>query len=131
MYHFLNNHDFHDYYLLSDVEATWEILKHTIQIATHTFVPQFVVKKKEYPKWFTPTIKHRLNCLHSLRRKFKKKPTDTLKHKLQSEEDSLQSLMEEAKCDYETKLIHNFASSNSLKTFIFTVYHGYGTHYPE
>jgi len=82
-------------------------------MATQTFVPQFLVRKKEYPKWFTPTIKHHLNCIHSLRRKFKTKPTDILKQKLQSEEDSLQALMEEAKTDYESKLINNFGSSNN------------------
>ena len=113
MYSFLMNYNFHDYYCLSNVEAAWETLKNTLHMATQTFVPQFLVRKKEYPKWFTPTIKHHLNCIHSLRRKFKKKPTDNLKQKHQSEEDRLQALMEEAKSDYESKLINNFGSSNN------------------
>ena len=56
---------------------------------------------------------HSINCIHSLRRKFKKKPTDILKQKLQSEEDCLQALMKEAKSDHESKLISNFGSSNT------------------
>jgi len=52
----------------------WKILKHALQTATQTFVPQFLVKRESSSKWFTPTIKHHFNCVHSLRRKFKKKP---------------------------------------------------------
>ena len=107
------NYNFHDYYHLKNVEKAWETLKNTLHVATQTFVQQFLVRKKEYPKWFIPTIKHHLNCIPSLRRKFKKTPTDILKQKLQSEEDCLQALMEEAKRDYESKLINNFDSSNN------------------
>ena len=104
------NYNFHNYYCLSNAKAAWETLKNTLHMANQTFVPQFLVRKKEYREWFTPTIKHHLNCIHSLRRKFKKKPTDSLN---QSEEDCLQALMEEAKSDYESKLINNFGSSNN------------------
>jgi len=83
-------------------------------MATQTFVLQFLVRKKEYPKWFTLTI----NRIHSLRGKFKKKPTAILKQKLQSEEDSLQVLMEEAKTDYESKLINNFDNNNLIYKYI-------------
>ena len=113
MYNSLMGYNFHEYYQLSDVEAVWAILKHVLQTAIQAFVPQFLVKKKQHPKWFTPTIKHRLNCIRSLRRKYKEKPTDTLKLKLQAEEDNLQALIVEAKSDYESKLINNYASSNN------------------
>ena len=83
------------------------------------------VKKKQHPKWFTPAIKHRLNCIHSLRRKYKKKPTDTLKLKLQAEEDNLQALIVEAKSDYESKLISNYASSNNNLIYKYIIIFSY------
>jgi len=51
---------------------------------------------------------HHINSKMVVRRKVKKKLTGILKQKLQSEEDRLQALMEEAKSDYES---NNFGSS--------------------
>ena len=65
MYNSLMNHNFHKYYHLSDVEEVWTTLKHILQTAIEAFVPQFLVKKKQHPKWFTSTIKHRLKGIHS------------------------------------------------------------------
>ena len=113
MYNSMMNHKFHEYYHLSEVEEVWATLKHILQTAIQAFVPQFLVKKKQHPKWFTPTIKHRLNCIHSLRRKYKKNPSNNLKLKLQAEEDNLQALIVEAKSDYESNLISNYASGNN------------------
>jgi len=114
MYNALMNHNFHHFYLLSDVEEVWATLKHILQTTIQAFVPQFLVKKKQHPKWFTPAIKHRLNCVHSLRKKCKKKPSDNLKLKLQAEEDNLQVLITEAKSEYEAKLINNYSANNNL-----------------
>ena len=78
----------------------------------------FWLKRKSIPYGLLqPYVKHQQNCIHSLRRKLKKKPTNTLKQKLQSEEDSLQVLMEEAKSNYESKLIDTFASYNNNPIF--------------
>ena len=112
MYNSMMNHNFHEYCHLSDVEEVWATLKHILQAAIQAFVPQFLVKKKQHPNWFTPTIKHRLNCIHSLRRKYKKNPSSNLKLKLQAEEDNLQAFIVEAKSDYESNLISNYASGN-------------------
>ena len=127
MYNSMMNHNFHEYYHLSDVEEVWATLKHILQTAIQAFVPQFLIKKKQHPKWFTPTIKHLLNCIHSLRRKYKKNPSNNLKLKLQAEEDNLQVLIVEAKSDYESNLISNYASGNNSLIYKYiskvTAYH--------
>ena len=46
MYNSMMNHNFHEYYHLSDVEEVWATLKHFLHTAIQAFVPQFLVKKK-------------------------------------------------------------------------------------
>ena len=53
-------------------------------------------------------IRDRLNRIHSLRKRVKARPTDEKLRTLQNAEDSLQSLMAQAKSDYEVSLIRNF-----------------------
>ena len=56
---------------------------------------------------------HKLNCIHSLRRKYKKSPTDSLKDKLAAAELNLQKEMADAKTTFESSLVHKFATSNN------------------
>ena len=118
LYAFVQHYNFDDEYYKSDnIEIVWNILKEILKDAIDNFVPQFTIRKKQYPKWFTPTIKHHLNCVHSLRRKYKKHPTNNNKHKLQDAENELQLLMAEAKSNFESNLIHNFANRNNHLIF--------------
>ena len=78
-----------EYYKSDNIEIVWNILKQLLKDAIHNFVPQLTIRKKQHPKWFTPIIKHHLNCVHSLRRKYENNPTDNNKHKLQAAENDL------------------------------------------
>ena len=57
------------------------------------------------PKWFNTEVRHRLNCIHTLRRRCKKHPSPTITAKLAEEETKLLHLMEKTKSDYESKII--------------------------
>jgi len=118
LYAFVQHYNFEDKYYKSDnIEYVWETLRQVLKDAILHFVPQFTVRKKQHPKWFTPIIRHQLNCVHSLRRKYKKNPTDSKLQKLQAAESNLQALMAEAKSDFESNLIHNFANRNHQLIF--------------
>ena len=63
----------------------------------------------------TSTLKHKLNCIHSLRR-FKKFQLLTLK-KLTNAEVSLQKEMAEAKITFECTSVDNFATTNNNRLY--------------
>ena len=58
--------------------------------AIHLFTPRVSSRSHERPKWFTSDLRHKLNCVHSLRRKQSKKPSANLQIKLADAELSLQ-----------------------------------------
>jgi len=60
----------------NDVESVWNELELVIYDAMHLFIPKIKINPSRNPKWFTPSIRHRLNCLRTLRRKFIKHPTE-------------------------------------------------------
>ena len=55
--------------LLFLFQETWSQLLQAIDSAVDLFVPKVYLKSKQHPKWFTPALKHELNCIYTLRRK--------------------------------------------------------------
>ena len=98
----------------TDVKTTWAFIKSIIYDAMMMFIPKFQFRSKQYPKWFTKDVCHQLNCLHTLRKAYKCSPSDHIASKLSQAEDSFQHNVAEAKSNYETVLISNYADhSNS------------------
>ena len=93
----------------NDVESVWNELKLIIYDAMHLFIPKIKINPSRNPKWFTPSIRHRLNCLRTLRRKFIKHPTKHVALKISTLENDLNLQMARAKSDYETNLINTYA----------------------
>ena len=54
--------------------------------AIQQFVPQIKIKLNDFPKWLTPSLKHKINCLCSLRQRYSKSPTPHSKDQLQAAE---------------------------------------------
>ena len=117
MLNFLTSYDFTSYFEMCDIESLWSYLKQIIFEAIHLFTPRVSSRSHERPKWFTSDLRHKLNCVHSLRRKQSKKPSANLQIKLADAELSLQKDMITAKAAFESSLIHNFATTNSNKIF--------------
>ena len=76
-------------------------------LPTH-FVPKVPIKNINQPRWFTPFIRHKIKCLRTQKRKYEN-PTELNKSKVDKIASELQSVMAEAKSDYESNLIFNFA----------------------
>ena len=90
MVNFLTFYNFTSYFEMCDIESLWSYLKQIILEAIHLFTPRVSSRSHERPKWFTSDLRHKLNCVHSLRRKQSKKPPANLQIKLADAELSLQ-----------------------------------------
>ena len=77
------------------------------------FIPKFRVYSKQYPKWFTKELRHQIKCLHTLRRNYKRSPSDHNATRLNQAENSFQINADTAKSDYETNLINDFVSTSN------------------
>jgi len=55
--------------------------------------------------------------LRTLRRRLAAHPTENIKQKIRSTESELQGIMAQAKSDYESQLVLNFAHSHNKKIF--------------
>ena len=96
MNHYFLQYDFSPYLSSSCVEVIWNQSLQAINSAVDLFVPKVHLKAKQFPKWFTPALKHELNCIHTLRRKLSVCSTQSFKDKLPATETHLQESMMEA-----------------------------------
>ena len=118
MNHFLHLYNFNHCLNSDDAEFIWDQLKSTIHIALNLFVPILPAKTTNQPKWFTPTIRHKLNAFVHLKEDFLYvHPTGQTKQKIDNIESQLQQSMAQAKVDYEFHLVLNFAHSHNNKIF--------------
>ena len=83
----------------------------------HIFVPKFKLKSSQSPKWFTSNIRHQIKCLRTLRKKYKSRPTEHNLLRIKTAEETLQASIQQAKANFEAKLVSNFAFSNDSKIF--------------
>ena len=103
-----------------NTNAAWYHLSNFILQLRSKFVPAITTSCSS-PKWFNSKIKHNLNCVHTLRRLAKKKPSTTKLIKLKEAEDKLQQLMYSTKQEYELSLIS--ADNTKNCTLIFDICH--------
>jgi len=104
---FLASHDFTSYFDITDVGALWLYLKKLLQQALNQFLPKVTLKSHQWPKWFTSTLQHQLNCLHILRRKYSKIPTTSC----------WAQIFSTAKYEYEIQLIHKLSMDNNFSIY--------------
>ena len=82
--------------------------------AISQFVPISKPKSQHRPN---SEIQHKLNCIHTIRRQAKTRPSSHNIAKLEAAEQSLSLTMENAKHSYKTSLIQNFPSTKPNKIF--------------
>ena len=111
--HHLSNSELRSCFLYTDVEDIWNIIKSSILSSMHKYIPKYRLKSHSSPKWFTSEIRHLLNCLKSLRKRFKLYPTQNNLNRLKSAESNLQHKISKAKADYEQALVNNCSSDQS------------------
>ena len=82
------------------------------------FVPKIVIKPNAHPRWFTANLRHKMNCLCSLKRRYTRSPTLHIKETVELEiaEESLA-----AHSAYESRLIYTrfcyFQPVKDLQTY--------------
>ena len=83
---YLLDTDFSDCFQSSDIQFVWNTIKKNIYDAIDLFIPKLNRRARQFPKWFTAKLRHRLNCVRTLRRKVKLHPSEKLKIKIKSKD---------------------------------------------
>ena len=117
MNQFLIEYDFTLALNSKNVEFIWLYLKTAINSALNLYVPKISIKESNHPKWFNPTIRHKIKCLRTAKRQLVRHPTERKRLKVEDLQRELQQMITEAKHDYETNLALNYAHINSNKIF--------------
>ena len=87
------------------------------------FVLKVPARNANQPRWFTSIIQHKVKCLHTLRRRYEKHPTELNKSKDDKTAIELQLVMTKAKSNYESNLILKFAHThhNNIYQYISSI----------
>ena len=109
---FFHDYDFGELYHITVMEDAWSCLRGIIFEAISRFVPKTCSRRHPRPKWLNSQLQHQLNEIHTLRHKYKRKPTAHISCQLASAEAGLSDSMAEAKQIYESCLIQSLTSSN-------------------
>ena len=109
--------DFSDCLQSNDIEYVWATIKSHIYAAMTLCIPKKKIRRANQPCWFTSDIIHHTNCVRTLRRKAKAHPTEHNASKLKSSELNLKEKALLAKTQFETKLIHECANTNSSRIY--------------
>ena len=109
--------DFEDCFYSDDVESVWSTIKSTILNAMNLFIPKLPRRSHNHPKWFNSVIRHRINCIRTLRKRCLQHPTPYNHSKLKNLENLLQKDMIAAKSTYEKYLIKSCSKGQSSKNF--------------
>lgn len=107
---FLLDYDFSPLLNSTDIEFSWSFFRAVMLTAISMFTPMVKLKSADLPSWFTPSIRHSLHKVHSLRKRFRLQPSHFNMLRLTSAECLLQLDMHEARVRYEKRLVENFAS---------------------
>ena len=94
MLEFLTHYNFNPMYNLTDINLKSQFIKDVLHDAPSWFV--LISKPKSHcrPEWFNFEVQHKLNCIHTIRRKTKARPTPHNTAKLKAAEESLSLTME-------------------------------------
>ena len=95
----------------------WSKIFSTLSDAMNIYIPKFRLHSHQFPKWFSPELRHRLKCLRTLRRKYKRSPSNHNFECLRMAEEKFQQDVKDCKSKYETYLINSYASRHNFKLF--------------
>lgn len=72
---YLLDSDFSMCFEEDDVEVIWSIFKHIVITALNMFIPKVQMKNHQFPRWFTPYLRHKHKCLHTMEKKCARNPS--------------------------------------------------------
>ena len=62
--------------------SAWNKIKAATTTDSERFVPKISIPKKTYPRWFNAEIRHKLNCVRTIRKRNRSHTTTTNQRKL-------------------------------------------------
>lgn len=110
--HLMDN-DFSLCFEVNDVEEIWSMIKLVVLSAMHLFIPKVRLRRYQFPRWFSPDLRHKYKCLQTLERRWVRNPSKSNTIKKEEAEMVFRRDAELAKVSYESRLISEFATSNS------------------
>ena len=117
MNQFFHSYNFDQCLHSDNVEFIWDQLKRAIYSARSLCIPFLPVRSINQPKWFTPTVRHKVKYLRTLKRRLSVHSTEQIKQKIANLESELQQSMAQVESDYESQLVLNFAHSYNNEIF--------------
>ena len=69
---FFINSDLTNLYNCSDVNQVWTLVRDLVTTGMDQFIPKVRLKFNQYPKWFSPQMRHQVKCMRTLRKKLRK-----------------------------------------------------------
>ena len=96
------------------INDMWSSLRDSLHKARSMFIPFSLPPSRNSPPWFTHNIHHSLNRTRSLRKRYRRHPSDSLLSRITYEESQLTDQIKSAKSDYEGYLIASFQSNPQL-----------------
>jgi hypothetical protein len=90
---------------INNVQATWQFMKRSIIATFILHIPTVSLTAKPFPKWFTPAIRHKINCTRTLRHSLSRNPSSFKLTKLAQLEQDLDHLILTCRQSYKLDLI--------------------------
>ena len=72
---YLMDTDFSPCLLSNDIEFIWSIIKNAIYSGMNLFIPKVRLRKHQFPRWFTPELRHLTKRIRTLRKRISKHPS--------------------------------------------------------
>ena len=120
----MNDHlaevDYNSYYVSNDIELLWSFLKSLILGSCELYVPKSHTYMRRFPKWFNGEIIHRIHKVRSFCKKHRMSPSVRNTLFLKNAESNLLQNISEAKLEFESRLIQDFAfkRNNNIHNYI-------------
>ena len=65
---FFINSDLTNLYNCSDINQVWTLVRDLVTTGMDQFIPKVRLRFNQYPKWFSPQMRHQVKCMHTLRK---------------------------------------------------------------
>ena len=100
-----------------NIEFIWAMIKSFLYHAMCLYIPKIRLRSQQDPLWFNPSIRHQINCLNTLRRKFRSHPSPLKASKIELLELQLQQCISSAKSNFESQLLLSLHPNGMSKVF--------------
>ena len=81
------------------------------------YIPKVCLRRHQFPKWFSPHLRHQYKCLDTLRRRCERSPTAHNLAKKITYESNFRTQAELEKAAFESSLITKMSSSNTSTVY--------------